>query len=652
MTQVRFQLPARLENAVTRLRWMVSVVLGILLVLPVRRSHTADQPEVVPEAASREREVQSATGDSATEAPATEPHRSPVSLAVAGGGRWLLTANSTAGTVSLVDLAAGRVVQELACGRSPREVVWLDGYRAVVSLGDDDAIRVLHFRDGRLSAGRLISVGDEPCGLAVLPAASDAAAVGGKPAGEVFVALAGDDQVARVNTVTAAVVERLPTAGIPRRLCLAPNGKWLITCCNVPGQVLVHDVASGRELSRRNIFDDGFNLGRPIVLEDSSAIIVPGQVNRAFPVHEANIEKGWVIDNRLSRFPLPASEYWEQRQINLDPRGAACGDLYAAVLSEDQQWLVATAAGSHELLVVDYQRLNWPVADPGDFLPVEMLEGEKLFRRVELGGRPLDVQFVSPTTVVVCNYFGNSLQVVDVAEAKLLRTIDLGGPETPNLVRRGEMLFHDADRSFDSWFSCSTCHPGGHTTGQRFDTLNDGNHDTHKLVPSLRGVTHTAPWTWHGWQTSLEASIRKSFQQTMSSMIPVTDEDVRAVYAYLETLEAPPAPAVPADSPAARSAARGKLLFAGKAGCTTCHQGRYLTSDRRVEAGLESSRDFYRGFNPPSLRGLRTRRRFLHDGRADSLEEVLQVYHQPHQLAGEKLTPAELADLLCWLRTL
>ncbi|MCA9117536.1 MAG: c-type cytochrome, partial [Planctomycetaceae bacterium] len=151
---------------------------------------------------------------------------------------------------------------------------------------------------------------------------------------------------------------------------------------------------------------------------------------------------------------------------------------------------------------------------------------------------------------------------------------------------------------------------------------------------------------------SLRASIRKSLKDTMSSMVPVTEEDVEDVYAYLASLEVPAAPQPPAGSPEALSLERGQQLFAGKAGCVTCHQGERLTADLQVKTGLESSRDFYEGYNPPSLRGLRNRRRFLHDGRGHSLEEVLTVYHQPQQLAGEELTAEELADLIRYLKSL
>ena len=51
-----------------------------------------------------------------------EPHRSPIALALSTDGTRLLTANQTAGTVSLVDTKTGRVLHEVKTGDRPAGV--------------------------------------------------------------------------------------------------------------------------------------------------------------------------------------------------------------------------------------------------------------------------------------------------------------------------------------------------------------------------------------------------------------------------------------------------------------------------------------------------------------------------------------------------
>ena len=95
------------------------------------------------------------------------------------------------------------------------------------------------------------------------------------------------------------------------------------------------------------------------------------------------------------------------------------------------------------------------------------------------------------------------MQVVDLAERKVVRTIPLGGPAEPSLARRGEAIFYDARRSLDQWYSCHTCHYEGGTNSVTTDTTNDGTPFTFKTVLPLHHLHETGPWTWHGWQTDL-----------------------------------------------------------------------------------------------------------------------------------------------------
>ena len=145
-----------------------------------------------------------------------------------------------------------------------------------------------------------------------------------------------------------------------------------------------------------------------------------------------------------------------------------------------------------------------------------------------LGGRPTELAFAPDgKTLYVANYLADAVQVVDAESARLVRTIPLGGPKTLSLARQGEILFHDAERSFNQWYSCNTCHSDGHTNGLNFDTLNDGRQDlstahlrSRKKVPTLRRVTHTGPWTWHGWQTDLDDAMLESFTKSMQGPRP------------------------------------------------------------------------------------------------------------------------------------
>lgn len=567
-------------------------------------------------------------------------NRSPIAVAVSPDGRSCVTANQTSQSVTLVDLVHGEIIAEQLCGAGPSDVVWIDAKTVLVCLRVDDAIAVLNIDGRRISISKRIAVGDEPRSVATLSTT------------RAFVAVSGQDQVAVIDVPSGRVTHGIKVGQQPCSVAVDGNGRWLVTACSSSGDVFVHDAVTFELISRRILLDETGNLGVVAVLPDSSACIIPHIVNRTFPVNADNIEKGWVIDNRLSKLPLPGGEEWDQAQIGLDKRGDAVGDAYAASVSKDGKWLVVTCGGTHELLIFQQPKIPWPPADPGDFIPDELLTNDGRFRRLELGGRPMGVEFIGSKTAVVANYLMNSLQVVDVVNARVVRTISLGGPKEPSLARRGEAIFHDADRSLNSWFSCHTCHTNGHTSGLTFDTLNDGSYNSQKLTPSLRGVTHTGPWTWQGWQKDLHAAMRKSLTSTMHGRKPPTNDDTKALVAFLSTLKHLQSPHLDKSGRLTPSAQRGKQVFRGKGGCVKCHAGDYFTASDTFDVVLGSSGSESLKHNPPSLRGLYSRRRFQHDGRARSLKEVLRRHHRPENVGGESLNRNELQELIAYLKSL
>ena len=574
-----------------------------------------------------------------------ESHRSPVALAVSSDRSVCLSANQTAGSVSLVHLESAKVLDEIPVGRGPCDVTWIDDNTALVCLHDDDSIAVVVRNDNRLRLARSCFVGDEPSAIVV-----------SRQLRRAYVPLSGDDEVAVLNldrlmTEDASVPtpERIRVGGIPKTLAISPDQRWLVTCCAVPCEVFVHDASSLEQMSARKVFDGGFNPGVPAITADSQLVLLPSAINRAFSVTAGMIDIGWVIDNRLSKLPLPDGEPSDQKQLGLDIRGKAVGDANAVTFSPDGKTIVVTCGGTHELLILDFPSIPWPSGDPGDFLPEPLRKDPARFRRIKLGGRPTDVEFLGEKNVIVANYLSDSIQIVDLETNQIQQTISLGAPAELSLVRRGEVVFYDADRSLHSWFSCHTCHTDGHTSGQVFDTRNDQSYGTPKLIPTLRGVAETGPWTWHGWQMDLKDAMRRSLIESMNSENPVSQDDVEALAAYLSTLTHPDNPRATSDSP---SRELGRNLFQGRAGCVKCHSGSTFTTPDKYDGGVDDPRDRNKLYNPPSLKGVSTRRRFLHTGKARSLEQVLTKYHRPEDLVGESLNEAEIAALVDYLRSL
>jgi DNA-binding beta-propeller fold protein YncE/mono/diheme cytochrome c family protein len=566
--------------------------------------------------------------------------RGPVDLVLNRAESWLISANEDASTLSLVDVATGEVLEEVLCTAHPTSLALSADEQFVFATGTHGGALQRFRVDGKsLVLEGEVQLGFEPRGVAVTPDGATA-----------YVALTAASAVAEVDLTSLVVRRQIPCGRWPRSVALGPNGR-LAVACSGSGGVSVIDTAKGELAFEENFV--GLNLGQLALSPDGADVYFPWVAYGANPISKNNIQQGWVIASRIGRVALEKKQ--RRKAIALDPRGKAVGDPTGMALTSDGEWMITSAAGTHELLVFKLPGLGFhDYGGPGDHIDPAVLADDQRFFRIEVGGRPLALRMSQDNRhVYVANALLNTVQVVDLQERKLARSIELGGPETPSLAKRGEAIFYDAGRSLDQWYSCHTCHWEGGTNSVTMDTENDNTVFTFKTVLPLRNVAKSGPWTWHGWQEDLQGAMKKSLTDTMQGPAP-TDEDAEAVLAFLATLDAPPNSYRQADGSLSPEAERGRAIFSSaEANCIQCHTGELATDGQIHDVGTGGDNDWYEGYNTPSLLGVHRKVLLLHDGRAKSLEQLLTGRHSPEKVAGtRKLTPEEVADLVAYLRTL
>jgi DNA-binding beta-propeller fold protein YncE len=571
---------------------------------------------------------------------ADDPDRSPVDLVLAPGGEWLVTINQTSDTASLVQIADGQVLDEVPVGDHPVGIALLpDGKTVLVSGHYSGDVSLLEVQNGKLVKTGAIDVGFQPHGIAV---ASD-----GRLA---YVATTANAQVAILDLGEKTVTGRIDVGRWPRHLALSPDDKRLIVGTSGDRGITLVDCSERKAIHKEHFV--GLNIGHFAVTNEGRHAYFPWMVYRNNAITPGNIRLGWVLASRIARVRL--DEASRREAMSLDPQGQAIADVHGMALTSDDARLVVSASGTHELLV--YQTEGLPLKDYGgsDHVDPALLKDKDRFDRIQIGGRPMGLRIAKDDrTAFVADYLDNAVKVVDIAEKKLVRSIPLGGPEQPSLVRQGEAIFLDGRRSLDQWYSCHTCHYEGGTSSVTTDTTNDGSTFTFKTVLSLYNLPETGPWTWHGWQTDLRAGMRKSLTETMLGPQP-TEDDVDAMLAYFQSLQAPPNPFRQKDGSLTPAAERGKLIFeSDRAGCATCHHGPHFTDGEIHDVGLGSKNDRYKGFNTPTLRNVYQRVKLLHDGRAESLEDLLTGPHAPEKVAGTGgLSKEEVQDLIEYVKSL
>jgi cytochrome c peroxidase len=578
--------------------------------------------------------------------------RRPVAMVLDDAASRLYVANRGSGTISLVDLNAELVTDEVAIGRQLADLRPIPSGNCLVTV-DEAAHELIVLGRGGDGDPALVVVARQA--VAPYPVTLSVSADGRTA----YVASLWSRRLVIVDLSPIVDVtdggQSLPALHVthsielpfaPRQQLLVRDGAKLVVADSFGGSLAIIDTATAaidaiRELPAHNI--------RGLALDPTGRkLLVSHQIlNSLAETTHNDVHWGILLINVLRWLSLdrvldPTAEIL--RDSHVHPAGdsiGAGGDPAGLAVAPDGTVLLALAGMGRVAFgkETDYSLRSLPTA-----------------------ARPTAVTVTAGTVTVdsrlacVANTLADSITLIDLPAGEARAEIALGPMPLLSAADRGELLFHDARLSLDGWFSCHSCHTDGHTNGQLADTLGDGSFGAAKRVLTLLGVGRTGPWAWNGDQPDLAGQVRQSIESTMRGD-PPTDEQVADLVAYLNTLEpAPPLatfdPPEAADAPdemdRQASEARGAALFQSQ-GCAVCHNPTTdYTSPATYDVGLADSAG-NRRFNPPSLRGISQAGPYLHDNRARTLEEVFTKHR--HQVSGE-LTDGDVADLVRFLRTL
>jgi hypothetical protein len=207
----------------------------------------------------------------------------------------------------------------------------------------------------------------------------------------------------------------------------------------------------------------------------------------------------------------------------------------------------------------------------------------------------------------------------------------------------GMVRFHSASAEISEFgrAACASCHLEGRSDGLSWQI------EGHALrTPVLAGrVAGTAPYKWSGRDTDLDHGIMATIDRLGGRDGKFRkDHDMKGpdpIAAYLTALAPPRAPTLAHDA-----ITRGKALF-DDLGCSGCHQGAaYTDQARHAFTGAPFEID------TPSLRGAAAAPRYLHDGSAATLDDVLADKGSIRGMIPRPLAESERADLAAFIRSL
>ena len=238
--------------------------------------------------------------------------------------------------------------------------------------------------------------------------------------------------------------------------------------------------------------------------------------------------------------------------------------------------------------------------------------------------------------------------MIDLAEAAGRRrgSTSAGRSEITH-IRCGEQLFHSANITFQRQFACATCHPDGHVDGLTYDIEADGIGVSPVDNRTLRGIYDTDPFKWEGTNPTLARQCGARLAVFFTRLAPFTPEELarrrtttsvtiprppnryRPLGAQLTRGPAPGQGDLRADR-APTTAARSRPRAAASSATSPPLLHRPPAARRRHEARDSTAQG---KFDVPHLNNIYDSAPYLHNGMADTLEEIWTV-HNPYDTHG------------------
>ena len=491
--------------------------------------------------------------------------------------------------------------------------------------------------------------------------------------GKVYIATRLHD---RVDVVDYAKFEKLsswPVEREPHDLEISADGQFLFVANHLPdgsvngdhvtSRVSVFDLKKKKLVKKILLPNGAINLREMCLSPDGKYLLIASTLAR-FQVPTNQVEKGWISTHAMNVIDVEKQKLFQT--FLLDDLNEGSANPWAPAFSDDGKQLFVSINATNEISVI-----NWPAllaklktapeapdtTDPVLIEDFEYLDENPLNdltylgdlrKRVMMKGVGVKSILYDKDRLYVAQYFSDDLGVLETKNLKV-SNISLGPKKKMDQVRKGHMLFSDANLCFQKWLACTTCHPDTKTDAVNWDLLNDGM-GSPRNTKNLLYSHFTPPTTITGCRADAYVSVRAGIRHIQ--FVEVDESKAKAIDEYLKSLKPDKSPYL-VDGKLSESAKRGKQVFEEKAACSSCHRGKYLTNMKMRNVGTGLGEEGNMRYDVPTLHEIWRTRPYLHDGRAATIKEVVTKYNKDdrHGVTSH-LSKQELADLVEYVNSL
>ncbi|HLF35388.1 MAG TPA: hypothetical protein VI583_14180 [Cyclobacteriaceae bacterium] len=592
-----------------------------------------------------------------------EEYLSPLKVAVTPDGQKLIVTSQEGNELIIIDAGIQKVIARIQVGIRPHTAI-TDGKTVFVSNQWSNNVSVVDLE--ALKIIKTIQVGGGPAGLDIT-----------RDGKTLYVANTYTNDFSVVDIETGIERKRLRAGNQPVGVKISPDGakayisnrRTNLTTFRSPieTEVSIADIEFERIIERKIIVNAHLFENITFTPEGDLALVTLIKAKNLVPA--AQLENGWMMNHgfgvietggqgRIAQFLLdePESYYPDPYDIKVTPDGSrafisSAGVDIISVISLDSIRKLLTHATPE--MIANYEH------NLG-------LSSNYVIKRIPVGQNPKGMD-LSPDgkRLYVAERFADRISVIDAEKLIVIGSIDLGGPGRITMIRRGQRLFFNAGRTFQNQYSCSSCHPDGGDDGLTYDMAAGGMARNMTNTQTLRGIAGSSPFKWNGKNVSVYMQCGMRFSKFVTRTEAFDPENLDALVAFIfRNLTSPPNPYKDPAGKLTPAQERGKLVFERtrtndgrvippKGQCVTCHTGPRFTNRQLEEVGSLSDTDSPMLFDTPELNYIYESPPYLHDGRANSLEEIWTVYggEDKHGYIND-LTKMQLNDMIEYLKSL
>lgn len=590
---------------------------------------------------------------------------SPLNIAVSSDGKVLYVVARDANTLIVTDAANGDILQKIKVGNKPHSVILdKDDKTAYVSNQWSDNVSVIDL--AALKVTDSLPTGNGPAGLSL--------SANGK---SLYVVNSYGSDLTVIDLETKIERKRLSTGNNPTGTQLSPNGKDLYVTSRrsiiAPyGEPLVSEltvISDSSQKIKNYLRMESAYLMENVAFTPSGDLAIVTLIRPKNLLPSLQVERGFMMTNGIGI--IEQKENGRIIQLLTDEPNVYYSDPFDVVITPDGKRAFISHSGVNFITVVDMDSVRQLISESTpemlDVWPDHLgISSRFIVKRIPTGANPKGIALSPDGKILyVAEHLEDRIGVINTESLETTNTIDLGGPRKITVARQGRRLLNNAGHTFQTQYSCYTCHPDEHEDGLVYNMASKDMGRNVTNTQSLRDIGETAPFKWNGKNQTVFKQDGMRFSTVLTRTEPFSYKNLDAISSYIMTgIPYPPNLLYNPSGELSEAQKRGKVIFDRKTDnfgneipennrCITCHPAPYYTNLMPADVSTLAATDDSMLFDTPHLNNIYASPPYLHDGRAKTLEEIWTLYgtDDKHGLAGD-MTKNQLNDLIEYLKSL